>query len=64
MSKEFKIRKNASIWKLKIGESMNVKGGVCSTCKYQSCPKSLAAYILYLKNKGILKENLIARKKL
>ena len=36
---------------------------ICYGCKYQKCPKHLAAYIFYLINKGIIKEKLEDRRK-
>lgn len=50
---------NSSVWRYKIGHPMDTT--VCHDCKYQSCPKLLAAYILYLKNQGKLKEKLNKR---
>lgn len=35
----------------------------CKDCTYQKCPKRVAAYILYLKNNGLLREKLVERKK-
>lgn len=50
-----------SVWSY----SVNSKGTLtaCRTCKYQKCPKVVAAYVLYLKNTGKLKEKLEERKK-
>ena len=48
-------------WKYTMGEPLDAT--TCYQCKYQSCPKYLAAYILYLKNQGKLKEKLIEREK-
>lgn len=56
-------KKDASVWEYTMGDPMDTATGSCYNCKYQSCPKFLAAYILYLKNNGILKEKLIERKK-
>lgn len=61
--KNYKRRKDAQTWKYKMGEPMNTSDGGCDKCKYQSCPKFLAAYLIYLKNQGKLKEKLIERKK-
>ena len=61
--KDYNSRKDSAVWKYKMGEPMNASGELCYKCKYQSCPKFLAAYILYLKNQGTLKEKLITRKK-
>ena len=46
-------------WKTPMGRPMTTTS--CHNCKYQSCPKRLAAYILYLKNNNLLKDKLIAR---
>ena len=35
---------------------------ICFGCKFQTCPKMLAAYILYLKNNGMLEKALKERK--
>ncbi len=48
-------------WKINI--NLPLYYDCCKKCKYQSCPKNLAAYILYLKNNGLLKEKLIKREK-
>lgn len=50
-------------WKYNMNLPMSMKNAICTECKYQSCPKVLAAYILYLKNQGLLKEKLITREK-
>ena len=34
----------------------------CEKCPFQKCPKKVAAYILYLKNNGLLREKLLERK--
>lgn len=62
-NKNYLKRKDAQTWKCKMGEPMSTLGGGCEKCKYQSCPKFLAAYLIYLKNQGKLKEKLIERKK-
>lgn len=61
--KNYLKRKDAQTWKYKMGEPMNTWDGGCDKCKYQSCPKFLAAYLIYLRNQGELKEKLIERKK-
>ena len=35
----------------------------CEKCLLQKCPKKVAAYVLYLKNNGLLREKLIEREK-
>ena len=60
--KTYKERKDSYTWKYKMGQPMDADLGSCYKCKYQSCPKYLAAYVLYLKNQGKLKEKLNARK--
>ncbi|MBQ9279736.1 MAG: AAA family ATPase [Clostridia bacterium] len=60
-NKANKERKDAYTWKRTMGRAFNTT--TCHLCKYQSCPKHLAAYILYLKNQGTLKEKLLEREK-
>ena len=59
-NEHYKETKGVTTWKTKVNTPFKVPN-CCETCQYQSCPKRLAAYILYLKNNGLLLAKLAKR---
>ena len=43
---KYRVTAKEGAWKTSTGKPISTVG--CFNCKYQSCPKRLAAYILYL----------------
>ncbi|MBQ6860621.1 MAG: AAA family ATPase [Clostridia bacterium] len=56
---KYRVANKESSWKTGVGKPIATPA--CYKCKYQSCPKRLAAYILYLKNNNLLKDKWLAR---